>query len=274
MKEFNKKTALVTGGSSGIGLEVGRALMARGAHVWLLARNESKLEAALEQLDNLKLNDDQHCDYLSVDVTNVEQVQRAVQEIHQQGGPLDLVINSAGVAHPGYVQELDLDIYRWMMDVNYFGTLHVIKAVLPEMIARGDGHLVNISSIAGFLGVFGYTAYGASKFALRGFSDALRAEMKPLGIGVSIVYPPDTDTPQLEYENQFKPQETKALAGGGGLMSAEQVAESIIKGIQHNRYLILPGIESKLLYRLSGVFGGLIYPLMDMLIAQAQKQKK
>jgi len=274
MKEFNQKTVLITGGSSGIGFALSRVLTSLGAQVWIMARDDVKLEQALEQLDDVKLHADQECGFVSADVANNEQVKQALQKVSQQAGPLDLVVNSAGVAHPGYVQELSLDTFRWMMDVNYFGTVHVTKAVLPEMITRGSGHLVNISSIAGFLGVYGYTAYGASKFALRGFSDALRAEMKPLGIGVSIVYPPDTDTPQLEYENQFKPYETKALAGGGGLMSSEQVADSIIKGIQRNRYLILPGMESKLLYRLSGLVGGLIYPLMDRLIAQAQKQKE
>ena len=80
----------------------------------------------------------------------------------------DLVINSAGVAYPGYFQELDLEIFHWLMDVNYFGTLNVIKYLTPDMIQRGSGTFVNISSQAGFVGVFGYSAYGASKYALLG----------------------------------------------------------------------------------------------------------
>lgn len=273
MKSFNNQTVLVTGGSSGIGLAVSIALSAGGAHVWILARDEVKLEQAIDKIVSAKLQGDQRCGAISADIRDPEQVQHAIARISSASGLPNLIINSAGVAHPGYVQDLDLDIFHWMMDVNYFGTLHVIKALLPGMIARGSGYLVNISSVAGFLGVYGYTAYGASKYALRGLSDTLRVELKPHGIGVSIVFPPDTDTPQLEYENQHKPRETKILTGNAGLMSAEKVAESILKGIYRNRYLILPGFESKLIYRLSGLLGGLVYPIMDMMIAKARRSK-
>lgn len=272
MKNFNEKTVLITGGSSGIGLAIGKRLSALGAHVWLLARDEKKLSQALLEVRAAAIHEYQKCRTLCVDVVDFGQVQQVISQIVNEAGLPDVVINSAGVAHPGYVQELDLEIFRWMMDVNYFGTVHVTKAILPDMLARGSGHLVNISSLAGVLGVFGYTAYGASKFALRGFTDALRAEMKPRGIDVSLVYPPDVDTPQLEYENQHKPRETKAVAGSGGLLSADDCARAIIKGIQRNDYVILPGLESKLIYRLSGLFGRWVYPLMDMLVAQAQKK--
>ena len=112
------------------------------------------------------------------------------------------------------------------MATNYFGTLHVIKAVTPGMIDRGSGHIVNICSLGGFLGVFGYSAYCASKYAVRGLSDVLRAELRPYGIHFSVVYPPDTDTPQLAYENPFKPPETRAL-GSGKALSAAEVARTI-----------------------------------------------
>jgi 3-dehydrosphinganine reductase len=127
--------------------------------------------------------------------------------------------------------------------------------------------------MAGFMGVFGYAAYGAAKYAVRGYSEVLRAELKPLGIGVSVVFPPDTDTPQLAYENQFKPMETKELAGNAGVMSPDAVATAIIKGVAKKQFLILPG-ESKLYYRLTGWMGGAMYPIMDYLIAQAQHKKE
>jgi 3-dehydrosphinganine reductase len=194
--------------------------------------------------------------------------------ISQISGTPDLLINSAGVAHPGYVQELDIKIFKWMMDVNYFGTVHVTKEILPAMLRRGTGYIVNISSVAGFLGTFGYTAYGASKFAVHGFTDVLRAEMKLHGIGVSLVYPPDTQTPQLEYESSFKPLETKALAGNTKVMSPDVVAHEIITGIERGKYLILPGLESKLIYLLNGIFrGGLLF-VMDQIVARANGKLK
>jgi 3-dehydrosphinganine reductase len=139
------------------------------------------------------------------------------------------------------------------------------------MIKRGSGHIVNISSIAGFLGVYGYTAYGASKYAVRGFSDVLRAEMKPLGIQVSVVFPPDTDTPQLAYENQFKPPETKELAGNAHAVSPEIVAKAILRGVARRQYVIIPGFEGKLYYWLGGLVGTGLYPIMDLMVAQARR---
>jgi 3-dehydrosphinganine reductase len=266
---FEHKIALVTGGSSGIGLAVSRALAARGAHVWILARDEQRLATALSKIKAEARHDGQEFGALAVDVTDCNAVEHALLQFSSAHAWPDLVINSAGVAHPGYVQELDFEIFRWMMDVNYFGAVYISKAVIPAMIARGSGHLVNISSLAGLLGVYGYSAYGASKFALRGFTDVVRAELKPHGVDVSIVFPPDTDTPQLAYENQYKPAETRALAGNAGLMRPEEVAAAILRGVAHKRYIILPGLESKLIYRLQGVLGNLIYPLMDFFIRRA-----
>jgi len=272
LKELKGKIGLVTGGSSGIGLAAACLLAQKGAHVWLLARHREKLAEVLKRVKSAVQDSGQVCGMLETDVTNEKQVKQAVTKIIHSIGLPDLVINAAGVAHPGYVQDTDLKIFHWMMDVNYFGTVNVVKALLPGMIERGSGYIVNISSMAGFLGVFGYTAYSASKYAVRGFSDVLRAEMKPHGIGVSLVFPPDTDTPQLAYENQFKPAETRVLTESGGLMSAESVAKSILTGIERGKYLILPGIENKLVYRLSGIFSDAVYPVMDWLITQAQKK--
>jgi len=160
-----------------------------------------------------------------------------------------------------------------MIDIDYLGTVYAVKAVLPGMLRRASGAIVTISSVAGFLGSFGYTAYGAAKYAVRGFTDTLRAELKPRGIQVSVVFPPDTDTPQLAYENQFKPFETRELAGNLKAMSADDVAETILRGVVHGRYTIIPGFEGKFFYRLTGIVGDLTYPIMDRMIADAKKKK-
>ncbi|MDO9130653.1 MAG: SDR family oxidoreductase, partial [Anaerolineales bacterium] len=226
---WNDKTVLITGGSSGIGLALGRLLAAQGGHVWLIARRREVLEAALEQVKAAAIRPEQRFGMVSADLSVPEQAFSAVEQVKGQAGVPDVVINSAGAAHPGYVQDLSAEIFRWMMAVNYFATAYVTKAVLPGMLARRSGHIINISSAAGFIGVFGYTAYGASKFAVAGFSEVLRAEMKQYGIRVSVVFPADTETPQLDYENQFKPPETKAISGTAKAMKPEQVARIILR---------------------------------------------
>lgn len=250
---------------------MGRQLAAAGSSVWLAARDRSKLERALAVTEGERVTPEQRFEIEPLDVADFEQVSSVVAKVVARAGPPDLVINGAGVAHPGYVDELEVDIFRWMMEVNYFGTVHVTKAVLPGLLERGSGHILNVSSIAGFLGIYGYTAYGASKFAVRGFSDALRAELRPRGIRVSILYPPDTDTPQLHYENQFKPPETKALANSASVMSSQQVAETALRGMRRGKYVIIPGWEGKLLYWLAGAAGTLAYPIMDWMLSRTSQ---
>lgn len=160
------------------------------------------------------------------------------------------------------------------MDTNFFGTVHIIKAFLPDMIKRGSGHIVNISSAAGFLGVYGYTAYGATKYAVRGFSDALRAELLLKNITMSLVFPPDTDTPQLEYEAQFKPPITKILAGTAGVLSAQIVAKKILNGVRKRKYIIVPGTENAFLYHLSNFMGSKVYWIMDPMVRDAARKAK
>lgn len=270
---FADQIAFVSGGSSGIGLETAKLLAAMGAHVWVVARHDENLEQALIQIKSKRSNPDQQFGCIVSDVSDFEQAASAIEQVTKDKGIPDLIINSAGVARPGYFQELELEVFHEMMDVNYFGTVNITKAVIPKMIERGSGHIVNISSMVGFLGIYGYTAYGASKFAVRGFTDILRSEMKPLGIDVSIVFPMDTDTPQLAYENQFKPDETKWLDKLGTVMSAEQVAIAIVRGILNKRYIIIPGFEGSMLYWLSGLVGSAVYPILDWLIARSQKSK-
>lgn len=262
--------ALITGGSSGIGFALARRLLQDGTSVCLLARDKGKLDSAKTKLEDQLSSNDKFIDTLSCDITDFQTLSQSLEKWSNHRGTPDLVINSAGVTYPGYFQDLDLNIFRQMMDVNYFGTLHILKCMLPEMVQRGSGNVVNLSSQAGFVGVFGYSAYGASKYAVRGLSDVLRAEMKPLGIQVSVVFPPDTQTPQLDFEEPLKPPETKAIAGNAKVLSADHVAESILKGIRKGKYVIIPGLEGKLFYRLVGLLGNLTYPVMDWLVRKAQ----
>lgn len=266
---YHGRVALVTGGSAGLGLALARLLAAEGARVWLVARHADALDAACRSLPTA--NEQKHGVY-AADVTKQEQVQAAVEHVKHEAGVPDLLVNCAGAAHPGYVQDIPLHVFHDMMDLNYFGTLYTVNALLPDMLQRGSGHIVNVSSMAGFLGAFGYSAYGPAKYAVRGFSDVLRMEVKPLGLRVSIVFPPDMDTPGLANENKTKPFETFA-AGSTKALQPEEVARATLKGMKRGQYVILPGSEPRLLYRLMFLVGNGIYPIMDMMIADARRKK-
>jgi len=268
------RIALITGGSSGIGLATARLLAQKGSHVWIAARGEERLEAALAEVQAARQSDRQAFGAIRADVSDAEQAAAMVQEVTGKIGTPHLVVNSAGVARPGYFHKVDLEDFRWQMDINYFGTVHTLRAVLPSMIERGSGHVVNISSVAGFLGVFGYSAYGASKFAVAGFTEILRAEMKPLGIRVSVVFPADVDTPQLAYEKQFRPAETWGLSELGTVVSPESVAAAILRGVSRGQDVIIPGGMDRVLYRLTRLLGSTGYNIMDWLAARAAKRPR
>ncbi|HUI87591.1 MAG TPA: SDR family oxidoreductase [Anaerolineales bacterium] len=269
-ESFNDRLALITGGSSGIGLALAQLLVQEGARVWLVARRKDVLEAAQKTL--LSLSADHRAEIFAADVTDAKQVQAAVDHVVGAAGVPDLLVNVAGASHPGYVQETALGTYHDMMNLNYFGIVNMVQAVLPGMLKRGSGYIVNFSSVAGFMAPFGYSAYVPSKYAVRGFSDSLRLELKPLGIRVSVVFPPDTDTPGMANENKTKPYETRE-AFSSKLVSPQEVAKQTLRGMKRGRYVILPGSDPALYYSLMHLVGNGIYPIFDLLLAQARRKK-
>jgi 3-dehydrosphinganine reductase len=271
--DFSGKLILITGGSSGIGLATACQLSRLGANIWILARDSKKLEGALQQIQEAARSADQQFGMLSADVTNWQEIKDVLTQWKSQIGIPDILINSSGIVEPGYFEETPLETFHLMMDVNYFGMLHVIKNLIPDMIARRSGHIVNISSGAGFVGWYGYGAYGPSKYAVRGLCEQLRTEMKPFGIKVSVVFPFDTQTPQLEYEDTRKPPETKALSSMiGSPVKAEFVAKTILNGITHGNFYIIPGLDVKVLFFLYNAFPGLVLPILDYLVKLALKK--
>lgn len=234
---MQNRHVLITGGSSGIGLALARQSAAAGARVSLVARDPARLDAAVASITSAS-----PVFTAPADVSVESEITGAIRAAEAVHGPVDILITSAGIARPGYFAELPSAVFERAMAVNFFGTLHAIKAVAPGMVARRRGSIAIISSGAGLVGLFGYTAYAPSKFALRGLAESLRAELKPAGVAVIIVYPPDTDTPQLAEENLTKPAETRALTAGAGLWTADAVARVTLKGIRNGRFSVTPGL--------------------------------
>jgi 3-dehydrosphinganine reductase len=195
---------------------------------------------------------------IPADIAIREQAEAAIERAVQTLGAPRLLVTSAGVARPGLIDELTVDVFERAMAVNCLGTVYAVKAALPHMRGR-EAHIVLISSGAGLIGLYGYAAYSASKFALRGFAEALHAELRHSNIGVSIAYPPDTDTPQLAEENLTKPAETRMMTGAAGVWSAGEVADCILEGVRQRRFAITPGFQLTVLYRL----GSLLAPLLQ-----------
>jgi len=273
--KFYKKLVLITGGSKGIGLATAREFVAEGADVFILARHKEQLVQAIRGFEELRVDAEQRFGWIKADVTLPTEIEKISKEFIKEIGIPDYLVNCAGVAHPGKFEELDLSIFYWMMDVNYYGTVITTKAFVPVMIQRGSGHIINVSSMGGVVGIYGYTAYSGSKFAVVGFTDALRSELKLHGIKVSLVFPPDTDTDQLAYEDQYKPFITREVGSNTNLMKPEIVAHTILNGIKKNHYVILSNFDSLFFYKLQNLLGRGTPQLLDYMIRQAIiKQKK
>lgn len=230
--------AVISGGSSGIGLAVARLLAQRGYRIHLLARDEARLETAREALAaDAAAGVAAHV----LDVRDAEACEMLVRQIGREEGRLDWLVTSAGMAEPGLFKDLDLDQHRRQMETNYFGTLHLLRPCVEIMRRQGSGRITLVSSGAAFVGIAGYSGYGPGKSALRVLAETLEVELAGEGIAVSIAFPPDTDTPQLAVENRTKPAVTKAITAGGGVMTAEAVAASIVKGALAGKFMLTPG---------------------------------
>lgn len=265
---YLKQHVIITGGSSGIGKAVAKLLVKQGANISLIARDRYKLETTQQELLKIIIDPQQQIAIKIADVAKSESIKLAIQAAIAELGIPELLITSAGIAHPGYFAEIPLNVFEQTMAVNYFGSLYSIKAVLPAMAQRRRGRIVLISSGAGLIGIYGYTAYCPSKFALKGLAESLRGELKPQGIGITIVYPPDTDTPQLAAENKIKPPETKKITATAKTWTAEAVAQQIIRGVEKGSFSVTPGVELTILNR----FHSLLAPGLNWYFEQIVKK--
>ena len=266
-----KMHALITGGSSGIGKALGVKLAAAGYHVSLIARRDNLLEAAAAEMRRNRQRSDQRVAFYPADVSDRPQAEAAVKAAIAEFGPPDIVVASAGISEPGYFADLSADVFERAIAVNYLGTLYVLRAALPQMRARRRGKIVLISSGAALMGVFGYASYGPSKFAVRGLAESLRAELRSDNIGVSVAYPPDTETPMLEEERKTMPPETRLICSLAKTWSAEGVADCVLRGVRRGTFAITPGLTLTLMHRIPGVVIPILRWYCDRLVAGARK---
>lgn len=231
--------AFITGGSSGIGLELARLLAGRGIPVAILSRDNNKQIDALHRIHKDTPGADIH--FYPVDVSNRAACLDAVHQATQDLGAPGWAIANAGCAEPGEFLTQSLDAHEAQMSVNYMGALYFARAA-TEAMAKG-GKLIFVSSGAAFFGIYGYAAYAPSKFAMRGLAEVLRVELAPRNIAVTLAYPPDTETAMLKAENRSKPDITGKIGESGGLWSAPQVARAILAGADKGRFAVTPGLR-------------------------------
>ncbi len=269
MKDFNNAMVFIPGGSSGIGLSAARILGAKGANVVIFARDRKRLEEAAAMIEKSRKNMNQRVGWMQLDVSDNAAVKRIMDKAVLDFGVPELLINCVGRAYPKKFEDVSFEQFDETMRVNMYGIWNTCAALVPYMKEHG-GAIVNISSIAGFVGIFGYTDYSASKFAVIGFSETLKSELKQFGITVQVLCPPDTDTPGLEVENRTKPEETKAISAAAKVMSADEVAKDLLMHIRKGTFVIIPGLDGKVAFIAKRLFPRLVENMMDRDIRKAR----
>ena len=246
MHDFAGKMIFITGGASGIGLEAGRQMALLGSHIVVLDYNPT--DAAHEALEAARLLPSQRIARFQMDISNRQQVLEVVAKAVAECGVPDLLLNSAGVGMASEFVGSRFEDFDRVMQINLYGTRHICEAVVPFMVERKSGRIVLIASMAGHVGIYGYTNYATSKFAVRGFAEALRYELKPLGISVQCLCPGEVDTPMVVEEHKNMHPATWALKKTAGTVSVDVPVKDLIKGILSNKQLIVTGGTSRFMF--------------------------
>ncbi|MBS3764224.1 MAG: SDR family oxidoreductase [Planctomycetes bacterium] len=231
---LENKNAFVTGGSRGIGFAIARRFAREGAGVALLSRSEQNLEAARQNI----LSEMPETDVVlrPADVTGQKQVEKAVNEALDQLGHVDILVNSAGVASLGDIDEMSVEQWEYIMAVNIFGAYYTCRAVWPHFKERGGGSIINLASGSGRRAHAGWSAYCTSKFAVMGLTDSLQKEGRPHGIRCNVICPGPTETDQRRSNFGEEPPEK--------LMQPEQIAEvAVFFASDESKWVSGPGVD-------------------------------
>jgi len=231
--DFKNKVILITGASSGIGKETAIEFAKLGANIVLVARRKDKLEQVANELKDF------HTSILvcQCDVSKKDQVKEMSKMVLEKFDSVDILVNNAGFAIYGSVSDLTIDEIESQMDTNYFGMIYCIKNFLPSMLKQKSGHIVNVASVAASFGLPGIASYCASKFAMLGFSEGLKHELKDTGVGITVV------SPIMVRTNFFDHSSFEKMPKSSMSLSSKTVAKAILKAANSPRLeIIVPSV--------------------------------
>jgi NAD(P)-dependent dehydrogenase (short-subunit alcohol dehydrogenase family) len=258
------KSAFVTGSGSGIGLALAEALARHGARIAAFDLRFSDATRARLRLACPEVR------FFEVDVRDASGVAAAVNKAIEQVGPPDVAINSAGVQVARPFLEISSERYDFVVDVNLKGSRNFAAAVLAHM-QRG-GRLALVASIAGVVSNYGYAAYSSSKFGVVGLASALRIECKTRGIQVSVICPPEVETPMVEEERRTAPGITMQTKQFAGTVTLDDLCTQVMRGLEHGRFMIVPGSwRARFTVFLGRTFPRLMARITDHMIAKGLK---
>jgi short-subunit dehydrogenase len=239
------KTFVVTGGGSGMGREVTLLLLKKGAQVAAVDINETTLNETAALVGSLKSSLSTHV----VNITDREAVLALPDAIEKIHGPVDGLINNAGIIQRFVrINDLDFKEIERVFNVNFWGTLNMIKAFLPHLLRRPEAHIVNVSSMGSYLPVPGQTAYGASKAAVNALTDGLHSELMSTNVHVTTVYPGATATNITVNSGVAMPEDdVNTKRSAMKMTSAVDAARIIVDGMESNKYHVFVGQDAKLM---------------------------
>jgi short-subunit dehydrogenase len=249
------KTALITGASGGVGAAAARALADRGARVILLARRETELWKVAQTIGPAVIG------VHPVDLAQADAVERVARQISTETGTPDILVNNAGAGQWKFVEETSPAEAVQTMAVPYFAAFWITRAFLPDMLARNSGHILNVSSVGSRFVWPGATAYLAARWAVRGFTEALRADLADTGIGVTLY---ESGVVRSDYWDH-NPGSRERVPGMGRLvpeLTPEEAAACIVRGIEQNRKLVVAPFMMRLTYLQHALFPGVVQWLM------------
>ena len=246
------KNIVVTGGGNGVGRKLVLQLLSKGATVFAVDINEDALmETALEAVDSRRLY------HYVVDISDREAVFRFADAVIKEHGKVDGIINNAGIIQPFLsLKELEMDRIDKVMKINFYGTLYMVKAFLPHLLTRPEAHIVNVSSMGGFLPVPGQSIYGASKAAVKLMTEALSSELKGTNVSVSVVIPGGIAT-DIKKNSDIAHSVSSDTSKSNMILSPSKAAELIIKSMEKKKLRNYIGKDCNImnfLYKMNSMF--------------------